>query len=276
MFEITLAGRPSAARRGAGRVPDLGQVAELDPGISPRASNLWSQSPVAIGSSATIRSRCPSAPVESRQLPYPPGGPGPPAAVNVNPGPSLAAGFRRFASFPPWGRAHPWPMACPCSSVTVTHQLDRGLRAAARARSRASQGSTGPIPAISPGRSASPVRVASGIVRVIRPANPAGITPPWGPPGAAPALVPVQVTVPASAPCQSVQAVPGRRCRPARPSGRSSHAGGILRRAAGDRPGSGRRRMNSATAACLRAAMCASSRSHAQITPATSSSEAQA
>ena len=33
--------------------------------------------------------------------------------------------------------------------------------------------------------------------------------------------------------------------------------------------------MNSATAACLRAAMCASSRSHAQITPATSSSEAE-
>src|SRR5689334_22954212 len=46
-----------------------------------------------------------------------------------------------------------WPAACPCPSVTVTHQVVFGLRAAAAVRSRASHGSTGPMPGISPGRS---------------------------------------------------------------------------------------------------------------------------
>src|SRR6185437_2433950 len=86
----------------------------------------------------------------------------------------------------PWalgsGRAQPCPTACPCWSVTVTHQVVFGLRAAAAARSRASHGSTGPIPASSPGRSARPVTVASGTVRVTRPANPAA--PCAGPAGA--------------------------------------------------------------------------------------------
>ena len=47
-----------------------------------------------------------------------------------------------------------------------------GLHAAARARSRVSQGSTGPSPASSPGRSARRDKVASGAVRVTRLANP--------------------------------------------------------------------------------------------------------
>ena len=67
-------------------------------------------------------------------------------------------------------------------SVTVTHQVDRGLRAAAAARSRARSGSIGPMPPSSPGRSARPVTVASGMVRVTCPANPGGITPASGPP----------------------------------------------------------------------------------------------
>src|SRR5262249_8918176 len=67
------------------------------------------------------------------------------------------------------------PIAWPCSSVTVTHQVLLGLAAAAVARSRASQGSMGPSPASSPGRSARPVMVASGTVRVTRPANAAGV-----------------------------------------------------------------------------------------------------
>ena len=44
-------------------------------------------------------------------------------------------------------------------------------------------GSTGPIPPSSPGRSARPVTVASGMVRVTCPANPGGIIPASGPPG---------------------------------------------------------------------------------------------
>src|SRR5271165_7252979 len=68
-------------------------------------------------------------------------------------------------------------MAWPCSSVTVKHQVVLGLAAEARARSRASHGSTGPRPGISPGRSANSSKVASGMVRWLRPVNPAGITP---------------------------------------------------------------------------------------------------
>src|SRR5215469_14235557 len=63
-------------------------------------------------------------------------------------------------------------MACPCSSVTVTHHVVLGFRAAAAARSRASHGSTGPSPASSPGRSARPAAVPSGTVSVTWPANP--------------------------------------------------------------------------------------------------------
>src|SRR6478752_1766602 len=80
-------------------------------------------------------------------------------------------------------------MAWPSWSVTVTHQVVFGLRAAAAARSRASQGSTGPIPGISPGRSARFSRLASGTVRVIRPANPPGTAPPAGPAEGGDALV---------------------------------------------------------------------------------------
>src|SRR5271157_3225763 len=84
-------------------------------------------------------------------------------------------------------------MAWPWSSVTVRHQVVSGLAAEAWARSRASHGSTGPRPGISPGRWASSSRVASGTVRWLRPVNPAGITPdpggvqdPAGPGGAEP------------------------------------------------------------------------------------------
>ena len=43
------------------------------------------------------------------------------------------------------GRAEPRPMACPWLSVTVRHQAERGLRAAA-ARFRTRPGSVGPVP----------------------------------------------------------------------------------------------------------------------------------
>src|SRR5204863_5819072 len=92
--------------------------------------------------------------------------------------PSRVAGLARFLRLLGSGRAQPCPTAWPCSSVTVTHHVVVGLRAAAAARSRASQGSTGPIPESSPGRSASLVRLVSGTVRVTRPANPPGAAPP--------------------------------------------------------------------------------------------------
>jgi hypothetical protein len=54
----------------------------------------------------------------------------------------------------------------------------------------------------------------------------------------------------------------------------SSHTPGIRAGPSSAWPGAGRRRISSATAACLRAAACASTRSHAHSTPSTSSSEA--
>ena len=113
----------------------------------------------------------------------------PPGAVSTG-GPSRLAGVKRTRPRPAapgparfrWllgsGRAQPWPTACPCWSVTVTHQVVFGFRAAAVARSRVSQGSTGPSPDSSPGRSARRVTVASGTVRVTRLANPPAAPPP--------------------------------------------------------------------------------------------------
>ena len=121
----------------------------LTPGSRPRAWYRWSHSLVAIGSSMTRRSCCPPAPVCSRQLPYPPGGPGWRETVKVNPGPSLVLrGGPRFSRclLRPWGsgRAQPWPIAWPSWSVTVTHQVVAGSRAAAPTRSRVNSGSMGP------------------------------------------------------------------------------------------------------------------------------------
>ena len=104
----------------------------------------------------TIRSRCPGVPVDSRQVPYPPGGPDwlvvpggscPSVTVKVNPVPLVVAvlrggscpsggpGFPRFSRCLLWllgsGRAQPWPMACPSWSVTVTHHVVFGFCAAA-------------------------------------------------------------------------------------------------------------------------------------------------
>ena len=135
------------------------------PGSWPLAPKRWSQSWVVIGSSATRRSRRPPVAVRSRQVPYPPGGPGRPAAVKANPGPSPASpggsrpsggpGFCRLSRGLCWflgsGRAQPCPMACPSWSVTVTHQVVWGWPAAAPARSRAWAGSIGPMPPIPAG-----------------------------------------------------------------------------------------------------------------------------
>ena len=122
------------------------------------------------------------------------GGGQPPGAVSAgrpvlargrreNPGPSrfpvppVGAGPAPVLRFLGAGRAQPCPTAWPSWSVTVTHQVVLGFRAAAAARSRARAGSTGPMPGISPGLSACSSRVAAGMVRVTFPANPPGPPP---------------------------------------------------------------------------------------------------
>ena len=68
------------------------------------------------------------------------GGEAEPGPARRRPGPA------RFLWLLGSGRAQPCPTAWPCWSVTVTHHVVFGFRAAAVARSRASQGSTGPMP----------------------------------------------------------------------------------------------------------------------------------
>ena len=175
--------------------PDPGVVA---PGLVPvLASGRWSRESI-----ATIRSGPPPG-MRSRQVPYPPGGPSRLAGVKVNPAPPGGPGPARFLWLFGSGRAQPWPTAWPCWSVTVTHHVVLGLAAAAAARSRASQGSTGPCPPSSPGRSASPAAVPSGTVSVTRPANPPPA--PAGPHRAAAA------PPPHAASCAGVAGVPGPR-----------------------------------------------------------------
>src|SRR2546429_334514 len=127
-----------------------------------------------------IQARCPGIRVVNRQVPYPPGGPGP-AWVKVNPGGSVPPDgwCSRFLAWL-WGsgRAQACPAARPRLSVTDRHHEVFGFAAEAVARSRASHGSTGPSPGISPGRSARPSKVATGTVRWLRPANPPGNGPP--------------------------------------------------------------------------------------------------
>src|SRR5690242_4306467 len=128
VLEVRAARGPLAHRPGTRRVPDLGQVPQLDAGI-------------------------------------------------MNPGGSGPGGAWPRGS----GRAQACPRARPRLSVTDRHHDVVGFAALAAARSRASHGSTGPRPGSSPGRSASPSKVASGTVRWFRPANPAGNGPPPDP-----------------------------------------------------------------------------------------------
>ena len=60
-------------------------------------------------------------------MPYPPGGPSRLAGVKENPAGPGGLGPARFRWLLGSGRAQPCPMACPCSSVTVTHQVVAGL-----------------------------------------------------------------------------------------------------------------------------------------------------
>ena len=140
---VALGGGAAADGAGAGGVPDLGQVPQLDPGV------------VAAGLVTVIAGVGGNRVDRDDQVRPGSGGAQPPGAVpagpavgrsNANPGPSRAPGPARFLWPLGSGRAQPWAMAWPWSSVTVRHQVVLGLRAAAAARSRVSQGSTGPRP----------------------------------------------------------------------------------------------------------------------------------
>ena len=169
VLEVAGGGGPPAHRRRARRMPDLGQMPQLDPGI------------MSFGCEPML-ARVGADGVEGDgQVRAGPRGAQPPGAVSrraarpgwqrakVNPG---GAGPSRVLRSARPGRAQPCPTAWPCWSVTVTHHVVLGLRAAASARSRASHGSIGPMPGISPGRSARSSKVTSGTVSVARPANP--------------------------------------------------------------------------------------------------------
>jgi hypothetical protein len=161
VLEIAVGGGAPAAGAGAGRVPDLGEVPERDAGIMtvglvpviavPGGDRLDLEEQVALageaggeppGAVAAGRAGRPAGVKVNRGLP---GGSGPPGL------PGLPGWAGRRGPLAGAGRAQPWPMAWPWLSVTVTHQVERGLRAAAWARSRARSGSTGPISPVSPG-----------------------------------------------------------------------------------------------------------------------------
>ena len=89
-------------------------------------------------------------------------------------------------------------------------------------------------------------------------------------PGSLPARSPDSSSSPSAVPADSASSAASSL------TVNSSQAAGSCAGPCGAQPGAGRRRMNSATAACLRAAAYASTRSHALIAPATSSSAAPA
>ena len=213
----------------------------------------WSQSPAGIGSMSMIQARWPGTPVVNRQVPYPPGGPGP-ARVKVNPVLAVPGG-----SVPPGGP-----------------RLRRRVRGSGRAQACAD----GPAPGVGDGQAPRRLRVGrggsgqvAGLPRVHRPqpvqfpgpvgqaeqggqrggevvppANPAGIPPPC-PPGTGPVAEPGTRYGPAGCPPASPGAVPrdaagreswsssksmrararSRSMPPSRPAARSSRAHQVMR-----------------------------------------------
>jgi hypothetical protein len=184
VLEVAAGGGPAAGRAGARGVPDLGQVAELDPGIMPGGLK-----PVIAGTGGDRvdlddQVRLPGGPGAEPPRSVPAGGPVLPCGSEGERGAVPARSAGRVSSagrggrvrgvrgvrgarpsggccccgvgvrwrwFSGSGRAQPWPMAWPSWSVTVRHHVVFGFDADARARSRARSGSTGPIPPISPG-----------------------------------------------------------------------------------------------------------------------------
>ena len=194
MFEVSLGGGSPADRPGTRRVPDLGQVPELDAGV------------VALGLVPVVAVAGGDRVERDEQISLS-AGPGaqPPGAVSARR--AVLAGSRegeprlcsvagpagRIRSTRRVGFARFRPDVERGSSVRVGHSRARwraparrsrsrtrsswGSGRRRRARSRASAGSMGPMPGISPGRSARSSRVASGMVRLTRPTNPAGTAP---------------------------------------------------------------------------------------------------
>jgi hypothetical protein len=143
VLEVAVPGGAPADGAGAGRVPDLGQMPQPGPGVV--AAGLVGVLAVA-GVQGVDRDDQVQPTARGAQPPgaVPAGRPSRPAGVKQNPvPPGGGPGPARFRWLLGSGRAQPWPTAWPCSSVTVTHHVVFGFRAAARTRSRASHGSPG-------------------------------------------------------------------------------------------------------------------------------------
>ena len=172
VLEVALGGGPPADRAGAGGVPDLGQVPQLDPGI------------VAAGLVPVVAGLGGQGVEGDDQVRPVPGGAQPPGAVAA--GRPVPAGRGEGE---PGGPARRAALACG-SWVRAgrSRARRRGRARRSRSRTRSSSGwarrrRPGRGPARGrPGRArrarragpARPVTVASGTVRVTRPANPAG------------------------------------------------------------------------------------------------------
>ena len=187
VLEVGLGGGSSAGGGGAGGVPDLGQVPQLaarimpgrlEPVITrPSGDRVHRERQVPLPGytgceppgSVPARRPGPASGGEGESWParwcWPAGGP----AVCVPAGragsagrPGVSSSGGRLRWFLGTGRAQPCPIACPYWSVTVRHQVVLGLAAAARARSRASHGSTGPAPGSPPAGPPAPARWPAG------------------------------------------------------------------------------------------------------------------
>ena len=144
VLEVTLCGWSAAARSGASRVPDLGQVPELDPGIMALGLEPMIALPVSIGSRADQQVRTASGDAQS------------PGAYLPRAGPDSGEGESRPVPAPPVAQVRPVSVALgfgPGTAVADGVSLLVGHRHAPRRR-RVGGGSGRPGRGPATGRSA--------------------------------------------------------------------------------------------------------------------------